>query len=625
MLRYNPTLSAAVRLLLPLCLLGFAFDGCWNGPHAVAADVQIMAAMDRDPQRELPARQRYFAPQLKSLWVAALGQPDTELQLQAAQTIARAHQLGMSGLEDAIEPLMMRLGQTNLHPLVRVACASALVALDARVAAPQLFDHWQTAENDLAAVVEPALARWKYEPIRKVWRNRLQDSQSRGSRLRYAMTGLAIFEDKGCVARLLEMVQEPLEMTVRLRAAEALAELRHEGLETTARRLMAAADVPPRLERLLAVTLLKHHRGGVAQELLLEMTGPREEPVVAARALSRLFDLDPDAAARIARETISSPDARLRLMSIPMLETLADETAVHLLTEVLDDRHPQIRLASRQGLLRLTQAEKHLDAVVRERTVEMLGTDRWRGQEQAIVLLVTLQHRQSAGRLVQLLDAPFPAVFRAAAWGLRELSVPGAFPAMLRKAEREVAAGLVTDMDREIDVQVSYLMEAFGLAGYRQAEPLMRKCIPKKFTMGSEVRAAAIWALGHLYAGQTPRELSAMLLDRLNDRGSNAMMDLPAEEVADESRPEVTGLSGPGMESMYAEVERVRCMCAVSLGRMGMKTMVEDIRKHYSGTTGSALDFACAWSLQQLTGEPLPPPEKVQRALSNWFLEPLEP
>ena len=47
------------------------------------------------------------------------------------------------------------------------------------------------------------------------------------------------------------------------------------------------------------------------------------------------------------------------------------------------------------------------------------------------------------------------------------------------------------------------------------------------------------------------------------------MMDLPAEEVADESRPEVTGLSGPGMESMYAEVERVRCMCAVSLGEWG--------------------------------------------------------
>ena len=116
-----------------------------------------------------------------------------------------------------------------------------------------------------------------------------------------------------------------------------------------------------------------------------------------------------------------------------------------------------------------------------------------------------------------------------------------------------------------------------------------------------------------------------MLLDRLNDSGSNAAMDLPAEEVTDESRPEVTGLSGPGMESMYAEVERVRCMCAVSLGRMGMKTMVEDIRKHYSGTTGAALDFACGWALQQLTGEPLPPPEKVRQSLSNWFLEPLEP
>ena len=625
MLRYRLACPVAVRLALTLCLMGAAFDAHWNRTRAVAADVQVSAAMDRDPQRELPVKQRYFSPQLKSLWVAALGQADTELQLQAAQTIARAHRLGMPGLEAAIEPLMTRLGQTDLHPLVREACTNALVALDARQAAPLLFHHWQNSENDLAPLVEPALARWKYEPIRNIWRNRLQDPQSRGSRLRYAMAGLSMLDDEDSVARLLELVQQPLEMPVRLRAAQALAKLRHAELEKTARRLMADVNVPPRLGRLLAVTLLQHHRGELAQELLLEMTGPQEDPVVAVLALSRLFDLEPSAAVRIARATISSPDARLRFMSIRMLETRADATTVRLLAEVLDDRHPRIRRASRQGLLRLAQTEKVLDDEVRERTVEMLGTDRWRGQEQAILLLVALQHRQSAGRLVQLLDVPFPAVFRAAAWGLRELRVPGALPAMLRKAEREVAAGLVTDMDRDVDVQVSYLMEAFGLADFRQAESLMRKCIPKKFTMGSEVRAAAIWALGHLYAGQTPRELSAMLLDRLNDSGSNATMDLPTDEVADESRPEVAGLSGPGMESMYAEVNRVRCMCAVSLGRMGMKTMVEDIRKHYSGTTGSALDFACGWALQQLTGEPLPPPEKVRQALSNWFLEPLEP
>lgn len=625
MLRDQQVFPVAARLLLTLCLVGIVLEthGSWSG--AVAAEMQVGAAMDRDPERQLPARQRYFSPQLKSLWVAALGRPDTELQLQAAQTIARAHHLGMPGLEDAIEPLMTRLGQTNVHPLVREACANALVALDARQAAPLLFHHWRNSENDLAALVEPALARWRYEPIRKVWRNRLQDSQSGGSRLRYAMAGLAMLEDEVSGTRLLEMVQQPLGMPVRLRAAQALAELRRQDLETTARRLMADANIPARLGRLLAVTLLKHHRGAEAQKLLLEMTGPREDPVVAVRALSRLFDLDPGAAARIARETISSPDARLRSMSIPILETRADATTVRLLVAVLDDRHPRIRQVAREGLLRLVEAEKSLDGVVRERTVEMLGTDRWRGQEQAIILLVALQHRQSAGRLVQLLDAPSPNVFRTAAWGLRELRVPGALPAMLRKAEREVEAGLVTDMDLEVDVQVSYLMEAFGLAAYRPAEPLMRKCIPKKFTMGSEVRAAAIWSLGHLYAGQTPRELSAMLLDRLHDSGSNATMDLPAEEVTDESRPEVTGLGGPGMESMYAEVERVRCMCAVSLGRMGMKTMVEDIRKHYSGTTGAALDFACGWALQQLTGEPLPRPENVRQSLSNWFLEPLEP
>ena len=625
MMRYDQSILAVVRLSLALCLMWSARITHWNGSQAIAADVEVGSAMDRDPLRELPAKQRYFSPQLKSLWVAALRQPDTELQLQAAQTIARAHQLGMPGLEDAIDPLMVQLGQTNLHPLVRQACVSALITLDARQAAPVLFRQWQNGASDLAPLVEPALARWKYEPMRNIWRDRLRQPQSQGSRLRFAVAGLSALGDEESVTRLLEMVQQPLNMPTRLRAAQALAELRREELEPTARHLMSAANVPGRLGRLLAVTLLKYHRGEVTRTLLREMTGTREDPVVASLALARLFDLDPAAAEVIARETISSADARLRLMSIPMLATRADAATVDLLTEVLDDRHPRIRRASRQTLLRLAQTEKALDNVVRERALKLLGTDRWRGQEQAIRLLVTLQHRQSAGRLVQLLDVKSPQVFRAAAWGLRELRVPGALSAMLRKAEREVAAGLVTDMDRDVDVQVSYLVEAFGLAGYRQAEPVMRKCIPKKFTMGSEVRAAAIWSLGHLYAGQKPRELSAMLLDRLNDSGSMANMDVPAEEVADASRPAVTGLSGAGMESMYAEVDRVRCMCAVSLGRMGMKTMAEDIRKHYSGTTGAALDHACGWALQQLTGEPLPPPEKVRQALSNWFLEPLDP
>ena len=44
------------------------------------------------------------------------------------------------------------------------------------------------------------------------------------------------------------------------------------------------------------------------------------------------------------------------------------------------------------------------------------------------MIMVALDRKETAGRLVELLDFPRPEVFVAAAWGLRRLAVPFDLP-----------------------------------------------------------------------------------------------------------------------------------------------------------------------------------------------------
>src|SRR5438067_10008068 len=117
--------------LLVMCLL----SPC----HAAAEpDSPIDDAMYRDPDLPVPRVVKTFHPRLKDLWLEALARPEADLKCRAAQTIAQAHELGMAGLEAAIDPLIRELDRPDPHPTVVMAVAKALVTLDARTAAPQL-------------------------------------------------------------------------------------------------------------------------------------------------------------------------------------------------------------------------------------------------------------------------------------------------------------------------------------------------------------------------------------------------------------------------------------------------------------------------------------------------------
>src|SRR3954471_20047888 len=131
-------------------------------PRPAVGD-DLDSPMYRDPEIVLPKVERRFPAGLADRWVEALGRPEADLQAQAAQAIALAHERGMPGLSVTIPPLQRALERGGQSPAVRAAAARALVALDARGAAPALLAY-AVADPEMRDVTEPALARWNYRP-----------------------------------------------------------------------------------------------------------------------------------------------------------------------------------------------------------------------------------------------------------------------------------------------------------------------------------------------------------------------------------------------------------------------------------------------------------------------------
>jgi HEAT repeat protein len=115
----------------------------------------------------------------------------------------------------------------------------------------------------------------------------------------------------------------------------------------------------------------------------------------------------------------------------------------------------------------------------------------------------------------------------------------------------------------------------------------------------AEARAAAAWALGLLHEGTPVAEIIPSLEERLKD--------------------EATPLIG-------GDDRRIRRMCAVTLGRMKAKQALGTLRKFYVAGKPSldAVNNACGWALEQLTGERMPPAGTVEVFPGGWFLNSLE-
>ncbi|HTI49948.1 MAG TPA: HEAT repeat domain-containing protein [Planctomycetaceae bacterium] len=585
----SPTRVVVVALLLALALV--------VNDSAAADAIRADFLMDADPLLELPEPVPVFPKRCKALWLEALARPEADMQRLAAETIAQAHALGMPGLIDAEQELVRIVAGEGSHGTARFAAARALIVLEARSAGPVLATAAQQYGGDLRQLIEPALAQWGYQPIGKIWRDRLEAVDSRPRDLMLAIRGLGVLSDTSAAERLVAIANDPRHTPgTRFAAARSAGLIVSAGLENTAQRLLDS-PAPSIIMRICAATILERHDSREAQTLLLRLAQD-PEPGVAAVALRRLNAIDPELVIPLAETAMQNDDAEVRRHGLRAYAARPTAARAAFVIGLLDDQHPDVRSEARERLFQLAGNEE-CDAAIRSAALALLEGDGWRGQEQAALLLGALDHKPAAPRLLTLLDSARGEVMVAAAWSLRKLALPETMPAILDKTARLTNARTTSPVAREVDLQVAHLFEAMGVRKYTPAESLWRRYIPKDYAMGELSRGAAIWALAQLHAGQPDEPLARLLAERLTDS-----VPPPAEPP---------------------EMMRVRVMCAVGLGRMKAASQLEPMRR-YLGVTPKPLpsSLAIRWAIRELTGEVVPQPKPVTVQYANWFLVPLD-
>jgi HEAT repeat protein len=568
-----------------------------------AADPVIDSVMYRDPLLPVPKVVLKLPSRLPDLWLEALERPEVALKTQAAQAIARAHERGMGGMSVTVAPLRKQLEDPKLDATARLAIVRALIVLDAKGAAPDLA-RIVDADPDVRNLVDPALAKWNYTPIRKVWLERLETANGHRPTIA-AIQGLATVREENAVTPLRKIVLDRrANSIVRVEAARALGMIRRSQSEPDAESL--ATKSATRSDRLMAALLLRFHSGDRAVKQL-QTLGRDSEPTVAAVALARLIEIDSTLALPVLESALASPDANVRRHGVQILFLQPSEAHFRMLGDRLNDPHPDIRVQARKSMETLASKREWHDIVIQE-GVRRLGGSDWRGLEQAAILLAQLQHKPASKRLIELLPHARGEVFVAAAWGLRQLAVPETLPAALSYFDAQykqmLAKGPSGDrppgLQDAVDQQLMLLGQFFGQGRHMPADASLQRLIPAtgpNNPAGPEARAAAVWALGWLHEGKPVQALTSALVGRLN-----------------------------AIRPFDVEDHRVRQMCAIALGRMKAIDSIGMLREFYMAKEPS-LDMvgnACGWAIEHITGEKVPPPGKIEIVQRNWFLVPTD-
>lgn len=607
--RHSGVMNVAALLVL------VSFSG---GPAPTA---QIDSISENDPK--CPASEPLktvpvFSPKLKRLWLEALRRPEVDLKRQAATAIARARQLGMTDVSDMLPVLTEALEAPEAKPIVQHAAAHALIVLDARETAPVLMKHALNDGFDMAQLIEPALGRWKYAPMFSVWLRRLEDQATPRSPLVLAIQAAETVPLEQAAPSLRRLALAPGDgkrasaPDIRLAAAHALGSIQPQGLESDARR--HAVDGASRLDRLVAAALLQRHGGKQAEELLVHLAKDKE-PAVATLALRRLVDIKPQRIQPFVDTLTKHGDGGVRRLAVQALLALSPQTPALVETtgNMLDDPDSDVRVAAQESLIKLSAAAS-LNQLVLTAAMKMLGTEKPRGQEQAILVLGTLRHKPAAARFLVLLDSKHSQVFVTAAWGLRRLEVPETAEAIFRRVKQETDKSRIPlPLTATIDyntvsqkyLQLGHLIEALGVMRYRPAEPVLREYLPRPpppavplteirldTVWQPALRYAAVWSLGFIHQADPQRDLVELLTARMED-----------------------------------DLDSVQPIAAISLGRMKAQTVAPALRRRYVPGSSWGIAYACGWALHEITGEAIDPPKVRIKEMhrGNWFLEPLDP
>ena len=409
-----------------------------------------------------------------------------------------------------------------------------------------------------------------------------------------AIRGVAALGEEETLPRLLELaLDRHVPVSVRFEAADALGIMRDSGLLESARELIQDQSLAAVVDRVVAARMIAGHRGQETEALLIQLA-TEPQPAVRSIALGHLFRIDPSLILPIIDDTVRSKDANVRRWGAETLVARPSVELLDLLVPMLDDRDPEIRRYVCDSLVALAEEPSFHEPILTQGK-KVLNADGWRGQEQATLLLVTLEDTTIVDRLVELLDMSRAEASVAAAWGLCRLAVPATAEPVHEVLQRKTKSWLAWEPQQDgIGDQLALLAQTLAVLKYTPAEPVLREYIAKGTSLEPTSRSAAIWALGKIRLGETDPQLAKLLVARVLDAFS--------------------------MEPEFPEVCR---MSAVTLARIKATSTVDALRSTLDQTgLGSDLGYACAWAIAQLTGEEIPPLKPDIHWQRDWFLVP---
>jgi HEAT repeat protein len=574
--------------------------GCILALGPARADDVIDSVMYREPDLPDAKVVKVFPARLKPLLLETLARPEVDSQCKAALTIARAHERGLTGLESTVPPLLEILSRPEQAPAVLLAAARALVVLDAKDCAGELFRLTRSGDDEFCQLVEPVLARWDYRPARPVWLERVREAKFEGGeRTLMAIRLLGQVREESAAPRLRQLALDAgTPAPFRLEAAQALGTIQTSGLESAAK--SAGSGIS---DRLVSAHLLRHH-SGAETVAILQSLAKDGEPAVSTASVPRLFEIDPGLLLPLLPTVLANYDALTRSYGVEVLFRFPSQEHFQLLADLLDDPAPEVRVKSRRALHGLATSRPEYRSAIIDQGSRMLATESWRAQEQAAILLGQLDRKPAVSRLLKLLYSERPEVMVAAAWGLRKLAVADTLQPVLdfivERYALLIGRGVPHISWDSIDPQLSQLVQFIGESKYKPADPALRKFIPPKLPParenppGPETRAAAFWALGLIHEGKA----DSTLVDSFKERLASS------------------------------DIFQVRWMAAVSLGRMKARDALTTLREYSDVAKNRYLPIsgsnASTWAIFQITGEPIPPPGIAEHLVGNWFLSPIK-
>lgn len=551
--------------------------------------------MYSDPPLTSPKIVNEYPPGMRELWLRALERPDAELQRVVIDSIVIAHRRGVEGMKETVPRLVTLLAKPNQPLDVTRAAAAALVELGVEDQAASLAAIASRQGPSLAQIVEPALADWKSPVMKQAWLDRVKTGSAGQSMMLLAINGLAALRTTQAIDSLKLLMQtQGQRIPIRLAAARALGAIRGDDATTLAAATLGDQTIPLQLRSLLAVNLLSH-RDDLRSIGLLKQILDFDDSTLQAQALGRLYEIDPAMVDGMTHRFLTSADVNVRRWCVRAMIDLRRVEQVAPLCRILDDVNPSLRRRAAAGLVDLAESDELREAVTTE-SMKVLMLDRWRGCEQAAKVLAKLDHKPSGDRMLELLGHPRGEVQVASAWGLKRLQIDDLLPEMLEHAEsvyEGFRSGQLSTAMHGRSLKMAHLFEAFGRQSYLPANTLMRKYVPKDFSLGAHSRPAAAWALGLIYEGSPQEDLVNLFRGRLRDS---------------------TGA--------FPETRPMRGICAVALGRMRAESAVRVLRTYAGGASG--VGQRCSWALQQITGEPVPKLEPLTVSIDDWLLAPIE-